>query len=296
MRESELLQHIYDRSKGLPPHILVGPGDDSAILRVGDQRLVLTTDQLVESRHYDPGKTPLELIARKAVARSLSDLAAMAADPIAGLATAAIGPRSPDPDQLFDEMARIAAAYNAPLVGGDISAVDGPTVLTVTLLGLLPDGRHAPLRSGAQPGDAVYVTGRVGGAVHSGRHLTFEPRLSEARFLAEALAERLHAMIDLSDGLGRDAARIATASNARIEIDASSVPLHDDATDMLSALSEGEDYELLFTAPADVPDSCAETGVPITRIGAVSEGAGCAIRLPTGEYIDATDLGYDHTS
>ncbi len=296
MRESDLLQHIYDRSRGLPDHVLVGPGDDSAILRIGAERLVVTTDQLVEARHYDPSSTPLERIAHKAVARSLSDLAAMAADPLAGLATAAIGPASPDPDRLFDEMARIARDYGAPLVGGDISAVDGPTVLTVTLLALLPEGRQAPLRSGARAGDAVYVSGAIGGALHSARHLTFEPRLKEARSLANTLTDRLHSMIDISDGLGRDAARIAKASNVRIEIDAASVPLHDDATDILSALSEGEDYELLFTATGDVPNICPDTAVPITRIGEVTEGDGGAIRLPTAEFIDAADLGYDHTS
>lgn len=299
MQESELLGHIYARSIDLRAPIEVGPGDDAAVLRFGDDAPMLATvDQLVEGRHYDPAITSLELIARKAVARSISDIAAMGGRPTAGLATAALRDGFDDADALFDAMARWARHWNAPLAGGDIAMVDGPTVLTVTIFGRPHTVRGPVLRSGAKPGDVLFVTGSVGGSFASGRHLSFAPRLEEGSWLCDALGGRLHAMIDLSDGLGRDAARLAHASAARIRLDASDIPLSIRVADWMDAIGEGEDYELLFAvdpgAAPDIPDRCPDVDTPFTRIGVLEEGVGCVVRTPEGEVVDAEELGWDH--
>jgi len=297
MRESDLLAHIYDRSRGLGGAVVVGPGDDTAVVRVGEgdaaANALLTVDQLVEGRHYDPDTASIDQIARKSVARALSDIAAMGGCPTAGLAAATLRAGFTQADELFDAMARWASHWNCPLAGGDIATADGPTVLSVTIIGL-PHGSRGPvLRSGAKPGDSVYVTGALGGSLQSGRHLTFEPRIEEGAWLCDTLGERLHAMIDLSDGLGRDAARLATASHVRIEIDADAIPLSDGVSDWRAAVGDGEDYELCFAVAGDAP-ARTSAGVALHRIGRVVDGDGCEIRTPNGETTDAAELGWDH--
>ncbi len=294
--EAALLRHIYERSRALhgAGPIEVGPGDDAAVVRFGGERLLLTVDQLVEGRHYDPATTPVDLIARKAVARSVSDIAAMAGAPIAALATGALRDGFAQDNELFDAMARWASHWGCPLIGGDIARVHGPTVLTVTVLGRVHPARGPVLRSGARPGDGVYLTGAIGGSLQSGRHLRFEPRLREAAWLADTLGERLHAMLDVSDGLGRDAARISEASAVRIEIDPALIPLHPDAGAWAEAAAQGEDHELLFTASGVVPQTDPEAGVVVTRIGSVVEGVGCVVRGSSGEIVDLSAMGWDH--
>lgn len=293
MRESDLLRHIYARSADLGPRVIVGPGDDAAVLEVDGGRLVWTVDQLVEGRHYGADAS-IEQIARKAVARSVSDAAAMASRPIAGLATGALRAGFEGGNELFDAMARWAERWGAPLVGGDIAVVDGPTVLTVAVLAAPATARGCPLRSEARVGQGVYVTGELGGALESGRHLTFEPRVEEAIELAGALGDRLGAMMDLSDGLGRDAARIARASGVRVEIEGERTPRAAGVRDVVRAVSDGEDYELLFTAGGEVPARLAG-GLRVTRVGRVVEGEGCVL-VEGGRVVDAGALGWDHQS
>lgn len=293
MRESELLAHIYKRSADLGDHVVVGPGDDCAVVRLAKDGplTLLTTDQLVEGRHYDPQSTSLDLIARKAVARSVSDIAAMGGRPTCGLATATLNSQFTQGDELFDAMARWARHWSCPLVGGDIAIHDGPTVLTTTVLGACYVKQAPVLRSHARPGDRVCVTGQLGRSLERGTHLTFEPRVREAESLCESLGDRLGAMIDLSDGLGRDAARIAKASSVRILLEAPGLPCAAGA-DWKHALADGEDYELCFTARGDVPP--AVCGVPISIVGDVVEGEGCFIHTPDGDEVDTTSYGWDH--
>lgn len=296
MRESELLEHIYARSAGLAASggwsVVVGPGDDAAVLRspAGDT-LLITVDQLVEGRHYEPG-TAIDLIARKAVARSVSDIAAMGGRPSWATATAVLPKGYAHADGLFDAMARWAAHWGCPLIGGDIAShgsSDHPLTLTVTVAG-------APIaepvrRSGARAGDGVYVTGALGGSLGSGRHLTFEPRVGAAAGLVAALGARLHAMIDLSDGLGRDAGRVARASGVRVELDAAAIPRHAGVETWRDAAGDGENHELCFAAAGDVPGEVA--GVAVTRVGRALEGAGCVV-LDGGRAVEAGELGWDH--
>jgi len=173
---------------------------------------------------------------------------------------------------LFDAMRITAEGLGCPLVGGDITVLGragDPLNCSVTVLAEPPAG--GPVRrSGALAGDTIYVTGELGGsgdeAAGPGRHLTFEPRIAEARQLREALGRDLHAMIDISDGLGRDAAHIARDSGVRIEIDAARIPCRG-TLDWRRAASDGEDYELLFAASSAPPSRLG--AVPVTEIGRV---------------------------
>lgn len=306
MRESELLSHIEAASRGLASpnaRVLVGPGDDCAVIETaGVDRLLLKVDQVVEGRHFARG-TSMDLVARKAVARAASDVAAMAGTPMVSLCAATLPAGFPHARELFDAIRRWSAHFGCPVVGGDLSSLgageSGAMVLGVTIVGRVHDRRGAVLRSGAREGDGVYVTGALGNSLASGRHLGFEPRLREARWLADALDESLHAMMDISDGLGRDAGRMGVASRVAIELEAARLPLHADAGDWRRGVADGEDYELLFTADGSsrVPEACPITGVAITRVGRVvprGEGPASIVVSPSGERVDATELGWEH--
>lgn len=299
--ESMLLKHIYARSAALKPvlgdALEIGPGDDCASIRVRAGSLLLTVDQLVEGRHY-ASDTPMELVARKCVARSVSDIAAMGGSPLASLATGALRTTFDRENDLFDAMHRWANEFHCPLVGGDIARVEGPTVLTCTVLGTAHPTRGAVTRSGAKAGDGVYIVGRVGGSLASGRHLTFRPQVDDARWLCDTLSESLHAMLDVSDGVGRDGARIGEASGVCLEIEAARLPMHDDAHDWRAAIGDGEDYALLFTSGREPGEVCGATGEPITRIGRVhafaADEPACVVVTPSGERLDASEFGWDH--
>lgn len=291
MRESDLLDHIARRSAGLGARfasVEVGPGDDCAVVRTSSgDRLLLTTDQLIVGRHVE-ASTPIDLIARKAIARSLSDIASMGGEARWALATGALPAGYTHADELFDAMARWALHWDCPLVGGDIAQTTGPLTLTVTVLGV-PIAEPV-LRSGAREGDVVCVTGRIGASFASGHHLRFEPRLREACDLVRVLGEDLHAMIDLSDGLGRDAGRVGVASGLTLEIDAARVPLRDPAQTWREALGEGEDYELLLCARHGAIPTFAH---PIGRVIA-GDQPGCVVVDAHGARHRANELGWDH--
>lgn len=299
MREHELLAHIYARSADLTrrfPRVIAGPGDDCAAVAAGGT-ILLKVDQLVEGRHFRPD-APIDLIARKAVARPVSDLAAAGGAPVAALAAAVLPGGYAQGDALFDAMARWAERFGCPLVGGDICT--GSTLsLSVSVMGDAHPARGMVRRSGARPGDHVYVTGRLGGSFDRasglGRHFTFEPRLAEAKWLCDTLGERLHAMMDLSDGLGRDGARFAAASGAKLRLDAAVIPRSEGVADWRRAVSDGEDYELLFAADPGVavPAACPATGTPVTRMGTVEAGAGC-FAMEAGSEVDISDMGWTH--
>jgi len=225
-------------------------GDDGAVWRLdGDQRLVLAADALCEGSHFDSGTDPA-LVGRKALAVNLSDLAAMGARPICALATCAL-PRGFDLAQaqaMTDGMRRLGELFGCPIVGGDTVTHDGGVVLSVTAIGV-PEPGGPITRCGAESGHHIAVTGALGGS-RSGRHLTFLPRLSESRSLLELGPPS--AMIDVSDGLLIDLHRIADSSGTGFRLDADRVPRHPDGG---SPLDDGEDFELLFTAPPHVMES-----------------------------------------
>lgn len=287
--EARVIEAVTASAPSLPRWVLVGPGDDMAALSADVCRhgVLAACDQVVEGRHFTR-ETPLALVARKAVARNVSDVAAMAAEPLATLASCVL-PRRIGADgaqTLLESVRRHAERWGAPLIGGDTAVhadPDGPLVLCITILArprIGADGTACPLaqRRGAVAGDALYVTGACGGSLGAdglGRHLHFEPRIAASHALADALGGALHAMIDVSDGLGIDAGRIAAAAADPVTalIEASRVPRGHGAS-LEAALSDGEDHELLFAVaagaavPATLPDGQGGS-VPCARIGSV---------------------------
>jgi thiamine-monophosphate kinase len=294
MRESVLLSQIAaDAADGFQgrPDILVGPGDDCAVVETHDGgTLLLTVDQLIEGVHYRADR-PTRDIAAAAVGRSISDIAAMGGSPRFALATAALNSAFDEQRaaELFRAMAESAQRWGCPLVGGDIAATKGPTVLTVTVIGVPHPIRGPVLRLGSRPGDLVCITGPVGGALASNWTRLPEPRLDVAHQLCVALGADLHAMIDVSDGLGRDAARLAERSGVAIELDSGAIPLAPGVASWRDAIAAGEDYELCFTCPTAPPESLG-----CRVIGRVVAGAGCRVRTPDGQSLDVSDSGWDH--
>lgn len=299
MRESAFHEYVQSQGTTNPKGVLVGPGDDCAVLEVGAAELqLITTDQLIAGRHYDPGATPVELIARKALARSVSDIAAMCGRPVAAVCTACFaGDDAAMAKELFDAMTALGEAWGAPLVGGDFASGDA-TVLTTTVLGMVERAEPGPiLRRGAKPGDGLWVTGVIGASFESEHHLRFEPRVAAGLELRRRLGVELHAAIDVSDGLGRDAGRIARASGVRCEIDAERVPLRDRSRGVEQSIGDGEDYELLIAVDGSVElPGVLDDGTAITRIGTVTEGDGAVLRWEDGRFLDASDAGWDHGS
>lgn len=285
MGELDLLSHVFKHNAALPGRVIIPPGDDMAMLRLGDRDLLITVDQVADGVHVNCADTPLELVGRKAITRNLSDVAAMAALPVGAVVAAAL-PRDlgdANATRLFDAMRATAERYDCPLVGGDTMIWDGPLTLTVTVFAE-PRGVTPVTRSGAKPGDVVCVTGRLGGAWRDGGadapHLTFEPRIALARDLAQRLT--LHSMIDLSDGLATDLRHVCERSHVDAEIDIATMPTrrggdtddtdsHGLTAEQRHALCDGEDYELCFTLDArDAASLPAKIdGVPITRIGRI---------------------------
>ena len=295
MRESDILDRIGELGAAAPTSLaggwrtVVGPGDDGAVIESASGPVLLTVDQLVEGRHVEPG-TAVDLIARKAVARSVSDIAAMGGTPSWALATGLL----PDADtrglELSERLHHWGEHWGCPMVGGDIAGGGDTLALTVTIGGVMAEGSRPMLRSGARPGHTLYVSGPIGASFESGWHARFEPRLGLGRRLAACTGAG--AAIDISDGLGLDAHRIATASGVRIEIDAGAIPLRDPARGWRRSAGDGEDYELLFTheAPRLEPDSG-----PVTPIGRVAaSGPVGAWIIADGHPIDASALGWDH--
>jgi thiamine-monophosphate kinase len=319
MRESELLQHIYRANPTLPGRVIIPPGDDMGGLQIGAEQVLITVDQLADGVHFDLRAVPLEKIARKAITRNLSDVAAMAALPC-GAVVAACLPRhfgTSSAQRLFDEIRAVSASYGCPVIGGDIAMWDHPLILSVTVLAV-PAGVTPVRRDGARVGDWVCVTGRLGGSMQALRgyihHLDFEPRLTLARKLASTPGLTLHSMIDLSDGLGIDLGRVCEASGVSAQLWADRLPISE-AAEMTSradgvepwrhALGDGEDYELCFTVPAEQAHRCLPAqidGVPITPVGvvtpvAVASGNGkptVTIKFPDGSIRAAGDSGWDY--
>ncbi len=283
VQESELIELLLEEcSASARDWLTVGPGDDAAEVELSaGSRMELTMDMVVEGLHFEPG-TAVRRVAWKAVARSLSDLAGMAADPRCSLAAVKFAADTPVEEArgLLKALAESAREMEAPLAGGDISVGGGPLCVTVTCLGT-PGPAGSVLRSGARSGDSLCVTGSLGGSIR-GRHLDFHPRTSEALELARRA--ELHALIDISDGLSTDALHIARASGVGVELEAARIPVSAAARELARetgrrplwhALNDGEDYELLFsTSPTDA-ERLQEAGfpeVPVSVIGRVTEG------------------------
>ncbi len=233
-------------SRQLPAGAFVkrGVGDDCAVFRIDARRDgLLASDMLVEGVHFS-SQSPAEQVGWKLLAVNLSDIAAMGGTPRAAVVSIGIPPSTPVGwvEKLYRGLGRCARAYGVSIVGGD--TVRAPQrVADLSILGEVPAGK-AILRTGARPGDWILVTGRLGGSLKSGRHLSFKPRLKEAAALLKHC--RPTAMMDLSDGLWIDLPRLCKASGVRAEVETELVPRNRNCS-TLQALTDGEDFELLLT-------------------------------------------------
>ena len=287
-----------DRARGI--------GDDATVLSVptGEQ-LVVSTDASLEDVHFRRAWLAPAEIGWRATAAALSDLAAMAATPLGILIALTLSERwLDDLGELAEGIAESASAAGASIVGGDLTRGE-QLAITITVLG----STAAPMRrDGAHPGDILWVTGQLGGpalaiaAWNEGRQPTPEararfarpvPRIREAQWLARAGAS---AGIDISDGLGGDAAHLAAASGVRIAIDADALPRAPGA-DVSTAQRSGEEYELLVTtrSPLDAAAFQREFNLSLTRIGTVEQGDPGVDLLIGGERV-VSPTGYDHFS
>lgn len=253
-----------------------GIGDDAAVLPAGKKDLLLTTDMLLENRHFRLKDATGFEIGWKAMAVNLSDIAAMAGVPRAALVSLGAPPSAKVSflKEIYRGMNAAARRFGAPIIGGDTNA-SPRWVLAVTVLGEVEKGK-AIRRSGARAGDWVFVSGTLGGSYASKKHLRFIPRLREARWLAKNF--RVHAMMDLSDGLASDIRRLAGASGVGVRLDEAKIPISRAARSVKNALSDGEDFELLFTLSEKesrkLTDKKAPKGFPaFTCIGRVVKRA-----------------------
>jgi len=324
--ERGLIERVR-RGLGVPrDDVLVGIGDDAALLAWPRGDLLLTTDALVEDVHFRRATATLREIGAKALAVNISDVAAMGGEPrfaVLALAIPATRPVS-EVDELYAGLGEVAARYGVALVGGDTCASPDRLVLTITLVGRIEG--PALCRSGARPGDAILVTGSLGasaaglailerGSVPAPAealatvlraHRWPTPRVAEGRVIrASGLAT---AMIDLSDGLATDLDHIAVESRVGAVVRLQALPI-DEATRVVAralgadphawAVSGGEDYELLFTASPDTAGTLAarvtaETGTPVSLIGEICPaGQGLAFVDETGRPA-VVQPGFEH--
>jgi thiamine-monophosphate kinase len=306
--EDALLARLVARLAARNPAVELGIGDDAAVLEGG---WCTSLDLLIEDVHFRMRTTSAHDLGWKAIAVNLSDLAAMGAAPVCALVGIGLPPATP-PELLGDLFAGFdacAARFGAQVVGGDMSRAPVLTI-SVTVLGRT---RTPARRDGGLPGDVVCVTGPLGGsraglALLEGlegdiaeratlveRHVRPQPRVAEGR----ALSPHVHAMMDLSDGLATDAARLARASGLAVHVDLDRVPVQAGAAEVARALGRtpgwfaaagGEDYELVCALPRD---AIAGAGVPLVEVGVLEPGTPGAIRF-TGAGANEPPRGYDH--
>ena len=308
MNEFELIAKL---TKALPTNenVMVGVGDDCAVLDLGvpEKLILFKTDAVVEGVHFTREMSP-EKIGRKALARCLSDIAAMAGTPTAALVTIAL-PKDFDAEfvaKIYDGLNSLAEQFGVAIVGGETTTNPERILISISLLGTVSRGKQI-LRCGAKVGDAIFVTGELGGSLVE-KHLSFEPRLEEARWLAEHF--RVHALMDLSDGLGGDLRHILNASKVGAVILKSSVPISRAAKlrakensaakpPFIAALTDGEDFELLFTIASKDAVKLLDgwkkkfPKLKLSCIGKIVAGEGISIRDKIGSHtFDAN--GYVH--
>ena len=254
--------------------LIIGPGDDCAVVaRNGEWDTLLKTDVVVENMHFTPDTAP-ERIGRKALARAVSDIAAMGGIPEHALITVLCHPSRPveQLEGIYRGMNALADQFGISIAGGETSSLpyDG-LVINVALTGRVEHGQ-AILRSDGQPGDLLFVTGVLGGSFPTEWHLDFEPRVELARELLKA-GIRPSAMMDLSDGLGTDLPRLAAASKCGFELWQEKIPCRPGFS-VSDAVSHGEDYELLMALPPDEVRKLASSAFASTlhNIGILTPG------------------------
>jgi len=299
--ERELVRRLQAGQGRLRAWTKLGIGDDMAVLRIDGATVLVTTDMLLDGVHFSAREHSLEAIGHKAIACGLSDCAAMAVRPLAATVSVALAGNMAldDAHRLAEAMRRTADEYDCDLVGGDTTRWEHPLAIDVCMIAGVYPGIEPVRRSGARPGDVLAVTGPLGGSL-AYRHMTFTPRVREARRIAEALGADLHAMMDISDGLSLDLARMCEASStgARLEERDLDVVISDAArsagdgrSPLTHALEDGEDFELLAAVAPGAAARLRELG--LYRVGEMTQ-ADLVIAGQDGTIRPLEPRGYDH--
>jgi thiamine-monophosphate kinase len=323
LTERELVARIQDQLPPPPPWMLVGIGDDAAIVEPERNRLeVLTVDALVEGIHFDRSFTPPSAIGHRALAVNLSDLAAMGASPRLALVSLALPPALPcsDFDEMIAGLARLAAEHRMHVAGGNLTRSPGPLMLDITVAGTVKR-RQALTRAGARAGDELYVSGTIGAAAAgllALRERTGSAETTEcvARFLYPTPRVRLGtllgrtraatACVDLSDGLADGVRQIGASSGVGAELDGAAVPIDPAARALFrshgvnvdEAMTRGDDYELLFTvrprSGSRLKAARRHGGVGLTRIGVCTASRDFVIQDSNANCRRPLPAGYTH--
>ena len=299
--ELALIDWIRRRASSAPG-LQVGIGDDAAVWQFGGKQILLTTDVLMEEVDFRLSEASARQIGRKAMAVNLSDIAAMAGRPLAALVGVAL-PKSRGFEfarELHEGLQSLADEFGVAIIGGDTNTWDHPLVVSVTVIGEATE-RGPVRRSGAKPGDWLFVTGPLGGSI-AGKHLSFTPRVREALELHQAVD--LHAMIDLSDGLSADLYHILDESGVGATLIADAIPIADSARQMTDgrsplehALCDGEDFELLFAVSAADGRKLleGESNIVAIHIGEIESASGCRLRDSDGSIKPLVRSGWEHS-
>lgn len=311
--EFGLIKRIAEKGKILNQEVILGIGDDTAVIKYRKGwYLLLTTDMLVEGIHFNKKATPFQ-IGYKSLAVNISDIAAMGGIPKYGLIS--LGLKKETSVKFVDEIYRgiksLAKKFKVEILGGD--TVSSPRiVINVTLIGEV-EKNYLTLRKGAKPGDKIYVTGTLGGSI-LGKHLSFIPRVKEARYLVKNFHPT--SMIDISDGLLSDLKRVCERSKVGARIYQEKIPLSQGVISLAKrkkenpwrlALTGGEDFELLFTLshhppPHLLPSRKGKAGqgvfmlpsrVHITQIGEITK-KGIVLLDEKGKSVSLGKIGFDH--
>jgi thiamine-monophosphate kinase len=313
LNEKSIIKRIRTRAKRRPA-VRLGIGDDCAALRIppGHEALV-TTDFSIEGVHFRRAWHPPEVIGHRCLTRGLSDIAAMGGHPVAAFLSLAVPRTLPQNwiDRFLVGLLGLADSFEMTLAGGDVAQSSGGILTDIVVVGSAPKGK-AVARSGANPGDRIYVTGELGGSAAAlkllfsrrklrpadfPQHFDPHPRVAIGEFLRK---KRLaSAMIDLSDGLSTDLAHICEESGVGAEIHAEDIPLAQirkprRKVDLQSAMHGGEDYELLFTAPSSKHIPSRIAGISITQIGRIIRGKRRVLLNEHGVGSELRPQGWEH--
>ncbi len=328
--EDHIVKELARRLGQKHPRLIKGIGDDTSVtVQKASSALLSTTDTLIEGTHFSLSYAPPRLIGRKSLSISVSDIAAMGGTPLFGLVSIAMPGRTEKRflDELYKGLKDVARSSGLFIAGGNTARFEGAVIVSTTVIGEAPE-ESVVYRSGARPGDIIYVTGSLGdsalglrvlqergiAALKSGfkkaviRHLDPQPRLAAGAGLA---AGRLaSAMIDISDGLLLDLKRLCEASSVSAVVELSRVPVSRALEDYCSSkklssaqfsFSGGEDYELLFTSPPDNAKALERLSkrlkLNITPIGGITQptkGSRLRVLDKNGAWVKITSLGFEH--
>jgi thiamine-monophosphate kinase len=302
MSEDGFLEKLIARLPVSSPDIVIPPGDDCAGLRIeGGRILLVAVDQIIGGRHYHlegPYTPSPEQAGRKLLARNLSDIAAMGGHPLYFLVACGLSPAHDESwlERFFEGILRLSREFGVVMIGGDLAATPTDAVASLTIIGEVSEAQVCR-RSGARPGDCLFVTGAFGRSLVTGWHLSFKPRCREGRWLVEhGFAS---AMIDASDGLLIDAGRLCRASGVGLRMDTAAIPLRTPETSPEEALTDGEDYELLIAAPRGKARQLRQewpfAELPLTLIGEFTASDSHTVLGPDGiPLAPGGKVGYDH--